>query len=114
MPVTILCVAAVLFIGYLIYNHVDKKKKIERMKLRSSALENKYKVLTYLDGKRGKQGYKMKIMEDLELGINTMKYCVKLLKAEKLIAEDANSIALTDFGKSFTTVYVKGVKKDGK
>jgi len=114
MPVTILCVAAVLFIGYLIYLHVEKKKKIERMKLRSGNLENKYKVLIYLDGKKGKQGYKMKIMEDLELEIIAMKYCVKLLKAEKLITEDANSIALTDFGKSFTTVYVKGIKKDGK
>lgn len=114
MPVTILCVAAVLFICYMVYLHVEKKKRIAKMKLRSGSLENKYKVLTYLDSKRGKQSSKMKIMEDLEIGIVAMKYCVRLLKAEKLVTEDANNIALTDFGKSFTTVYVKGVEKDGK
>ena len=110
MVLSLICVAVIITVWYFIYQYRIAQKLKKQVKNIDSVLKNKYRILTYLDGKKGKQFYKMKIMEDLSLGIEPMKMCVKQLKSEKLITEDANSIALTDFGKSFAKVFVKGEK----
>jgi len=109
MVLSLICVAVILAICYFIYQYRIAQRLKKQLQNIDSVLKNKYRILTYLDGKKGKQFYKMKIMEDLSLGIEPMKMCIKQLKAEKLVTEDANCVALTEFGKNFAKVFVKGV-----
>jgi predicted methyltransferase len=114
MLLALLCVVVVISGAYFIYTYHENKRKEAQIKTMDTVLQKKYMILKYLNRIRGKSTYKMKVMEDLSLEIEPMKMCVTQLKEEKLITEDANCIALTDFGKNFAQVFVKGGRKDGK
>ena len=111
MVLALLCVVVIISIVYFVYTYKESKRKEAQIKTMDTVLQKKYMILKYLNKIRGKSTYKIKVMEDLSLEIEPMKMCVKLLKEEKLITEDANCIALTDFGKNFAQVFVKGAEK---
>jgi predicted transcriptional regulator len=111
MLFALLVVIVIVFGIYFVYQYHEGKKKEAQIKTMDSVVKNKYKILTYLDNIKRKTEYKMKVMEALSIEIEPMKMCVKQLKEEKLITEDANSISLTDFGKNFAQVFVKGETK---
>ena len=112
MIVSLVVVAALLAIGFAVWQLVSALKAKKRFDTTNLAFNKQLPVLKHLnDLPDVKSDYKISIMEKLNLNIGVMKKVVEILEQNGMITTTHDTLFLTDFGKKYVEIF--GKKENG-
>lgn len=112
MIVSLLSVLVLAGVAWFIFNLISKRKEKKKKELITSLVRNSNKILQYLSKSEEKQEKKIKIMEDVLLGIEQFKNAVERLRGLEMIEEDEETLKLTEFGDQYCQVFIISKRSD--